>query len=151
TIGLTLLEEDFIYALMPALTPAELRSCVIRLHNLAEARPVVLEFGSMDPAQHEIISCAFGLGAAGVVLEEYGGGNWPSNTFKSGSLSLKMLHASALLPFIELNGTCPPRPARTPMVSVVICAFNAERTIRQCLQSLRQLDYTNFEVIVVDD
>jgi O-antigen biosynthesis protein len=151
TVGLTLLEEDFLYAVMPALTPGELRSWVIRLHNLAEARPVVVEFGSMGPAQPEIISCAFGLGAAGVVMEEYGGGNWPFNTFKSGSLSLKMLHASAPLPFMTLNGTCPPRPARTPMVSVVICAYNAERTIRQCLQSLRQLDYPNFEVIVVDD
>jgi glycosyltransferase involved in cell wall biosynthesis len=151
TVGLTLPEEDFLYAAMPALTPGELRSCVIRLHNLAEARPLVLEFGSMGPAKHEIISCAFGLGAAGVVLEEYEGGNCPPDRFKSGSLSLKMHDASERLPFSALNGACPPRPSRTPMVSVVICAYNAERTIRQCLQSLRQLDYPNFEVIVVDD
>jgi glycosyltransferase involved in cell wall biosynthesis len=37
------------------------------------------------------------------------------------------------------------------MVSVVICAYNAERTMLPCLESLRKLDYSNFEVIIVDD
>ncbi len=37
------------------------------------------------------------------------------------------------------------------MVSVVICAYNAERTMLPCLESLRKLDYPNFEVIIVDD
>jgi glycosyltransferase involved in cell wall biosynthesis len=37
------------------------------------------------------------------------------------------------------------------MVSVVICAYNAERTMLPCLDSLRRLQYPNFEVIIVDD
>src|SRR5206468_9924270 len=36
-------------------------------------------------------------------------------------------------------------------LTVVICAYNAERTMRPCLESLRLLDYPNFEVIIVDD
>jgi len=52
---------------------------------------------------------------------------------------------------MTLNGTCPPRPAKMPMVSVVICAYNAERTMRPCLESLKRLDYPNFEVVIVDD
>ena len=37
------------------------------------------------------------------------------------------------------------------MVSVVICAYNAERTMLPCLESLRRLNYPNYEVIIVDD
>ena len=44
TVGLTLHDEDFVYAVIPPLGPDKLRSSVIRLHNLAEARPVVLKF-----------------------------------------------------------------------------------------------------------
>ena len=62
-----------------------------------------------------------------------------------------MLKASELMPFVTLNGTCPPALPKTPMVSVVICAYNAERTMLPCLESLRKLDYPNFEVIIVDD
>ena len=62
-----------------------------------------------------------------------------------------MMRASDVMPFVTLNGTCPPQPAKTPMVSVVICAYNAERTMRPCLESLRRLDYPNFEVVIVDD
>jgi O-antigen biosynthesis protein len=38
-----------------------------------------------------------------------------------------------------------------PRVSVVVCSFNGERTLRDCLDGVRKLDYPNFEVIVVDD
>ncbi len=38
-----------------------------------------------------------------------------------------------------------------PRVSVVICAYNAAATIDECLTSLEQLRYPDFEVIVVND
>jgi glycosyltransferase involved in cell wall biosynthesis len=41
--------------------------------------------------------------------------------------------------------------AQAPRVSVVVCAYNAGRTLEQCLRSLRELDYPDYEVIVVDD
>jgi glycosyltransferase involved in cell wall biosynthesis len=145
TVGLSLLDEDLIYAEMPALTPIELKDYVIRLHNLAEARPVVLEFGEELPGQDELVACAFGLGAAGVVAPAM------RPAVSSGTLGIRMLSAGELLPFITLNGSCPPKPAETPMVSVVICAYNAERTMRSCLESLRKIDYPNFEVVIVDD
>jgi len=145
TAALALLEEDFIYAVMPAVSPAELRDYVIRLHNLAEARPVVVEFGEGLPGQDELVACAFGLGAAGVVAPAMRPAASP------GGLGIRMLSAGELLPFVTLNGSCPPGPAESPMVSVVICAYNAERTMRQCLESLRKLDYPNYEVVIVDD
>jgi glycosyltransferase involved in cell wall biosynthesis len=145
TAALAQLDEDFIYAVMPAISPTELRDYVIRLHNLAEARPLVVEFGEGLPGQDELVACAFGLGAAGVVAPA------TQPAASSGSLGIRMLSAGELLPFITLNGSCPPAPAETPMVSVVICAYNAERTMRQCLESLRKLDYPNYEIIIVDD
>src|SRR5919112_6885277 len=38
-----------------------------------------------------------------------------------------------------------------PKVSVVVCAYQAEETIGACLQSLADLTYPDYEVIVVDD
>jgi GT2 family glycosyltransferase len=40
---------------------------------------------------------------------------------------------------------------RTPRASVVVCTYNGGRTLDQCLRSLRQLDYPDYEVIVVND
>jgi GT2 family glycosyltransferase len=39
----------------------------------------------------------------------------------------------------------------TPRISIVVCAFNAEPTLAECLEGVRQLDYPDYEVIVVDD
>ncbi|MGH7877954.1 MAG: glycosyltransferase, partial [Candidatus Binataceae bacterium] len=145
TLGLSSLAEDLIYAEMPALAPAELSAYVMRLHNLAEARPVVLEFGEGLPAQDELVVSAFGLGAAGVVAPAMRPAASPGWT------GLRALRGGELPPFLALNGECPPLPAAPPMVSVVVCAYNAERTMLACLESLRELDYPNYEVIVVDD
>jgi cellulose synthase/poly-beta-1,6-N-acetylglucosamine synthase-like glycosyltransferase len=45
----------------------------------------------------------------------------------------------------------PPPLERSPKVSVVVCAYNAERTMEACLVSLRTLNYPNYEVVVVND
>ena len=38
-----------------------------------------------------------------------------------------------------------------PRVSVVVCSYNGAATLRECLNSLMQLDYPDFEVILIDD
>ena len=38
-----------------------------------------------------------------------------------------------------------------PSASVVVCAYQAQDTIEECLWSLTNLDYPNYEVLVVDD
>src|SRR5262249_8925142 len=39
----------------------------------------------------------------------------------------------------------------SPRVSVVVCSYNGAPTLAQCLRSLMALDYSDYEVIVVDD
>jgi glycosyltransferase involved in cell wall biosynthesis len=145
TRALALQDEDFLFAEVDALDPVELRDFVIAMHNIAEARPVVIEFNEASPGQDEAVAVAFGMGAAGVVAPPV-----PAPASHD-SLGIRMLRGSDLLPFISLNGSCPPPAPQVPMVSVVICAYNAERTMRECLESLTRLVYPNFEVIIVDD
>jgi O-antigen biosynthesis protein len=38
-----------------------------------------------------------------------------------------------------------------PKISVIVCTYNGGRTLRECFQELQQLNYPDFEVIVVDD
>src|SRR5260370_41682495 len=38
-----------------------------------------------------------------------------------------------------------------PRISVIVCSYNGQRPLYGCLAGLLQLDYPNFEVIVVDD
>src|SRR5438477_506357 len=51
----------------------------------------------------------------------------------------------------QYSGVLPPPLQKYPRVSVVVCAYNAERTMDQCLASLAELNYPNYEVIVVND
>ncbi|MFC1709284.1 glycosyltransferase [Candidatus Omnitrophota bacterium] len=38
-----------------------------------------------------------------------------------------------------------------PFVSVIVPTYNSERTIKKCIDSLLDIDYSNYEIIIVDD
>jgi glycosyltransferase involved in cell wall biosynthesis len=142
------------------------RRYLARLQNLAEDRPLVLtEFGIdsiREGADHqaEILSwqirAAFEGGVAGTFIFA-----WTDEWFTNGvyvddwAFGLVKRDRSAKAAFYAVReiyrSALPPPLARAPNVSVVICAYNAESTMEACLQSLLQLRYPNFEVIVVDD
>ncbi|MBF6568569.1 MAG: glycosyltransferase [Candidatus Binataceae bacterium] len=144
TRSLALDDEDFVYTDAVGLSPLELRDYLVSIHNLADSRPVIIEFNGANPSLDELAATAFGMGAAGVVA--------PAALIPPPDQALAVTaHPADSKPFLALNGDCPPVPAETPMVSVVICAYNAERTMRACLEALARLDYSNYEVIVVDD
>lgn len=44
-----------------------------------------------------------------------------------------------------------PKDTVWPKISVVVCSYNGSKTIRKTLEELKQLDYPNFEVIVIND
>src|SRR5260370_7342149 len=59
---------------------------------------------------------------------------------KSFGVVQKCFHAAPYFPL-----------TRSPKVSVVVASYNAERTLRACLDSLERLNYPDYEVILVDD
>ena len=40
---------------------------------------------------------------------------------------------------------------KTMLISIILPAYNEEKDILECLKSLKQQDYKNFEIIIVDD
>jgi glycosyltransferase involved in cell wall biosynthesis len=144
----------------------DFRRYLSRLQNLAKDKPLVLtEFGvdSMREGateQAQILSwqvrAAFESGVAGTVVFSWTD-DWFTGGFQVGDWAFGLVdgerHKKPAYHAVQklYSGQLPPPLEHPPRVSVVICAYNAERTIDACLASLRTLRYDNFEVIVVND
>ncbi len=142
------------------------RRYTARLHNLAIDRPLVLtEFGidsfrQGTAEQRRIlawqVSTAFEAGAAGTFVfawtDEWFTGGYAVKDWAFGLVDRERRPKPALAAVRQhYLGALPPRLPRHPRVSVVVCAYNAERTMDQCLASLAALNYPDYEVIVVND
>jgi O-antigen biosynthesis protein len=142
------------------------RRYIARLHNLALDKPLVLtEFGvdSMrngEGEQARILSwqvrAAFSAGVAGTFVfawtDEWFTGGHLIEDWAFGLVDRERQPKAALYEVAgRYKGTLPPPLPRYPRVSVVVCAYNAERTMEACLASLETLDYPDYEVIVVND
>jgi glycosyltransferase involved in cell wall biosynthesis len=142
------------------------RRYVSRLHNLAVDRPLVLtEFGidSMREGaaeQARILSwqirTAFEMGAAGTVVfawtDEWFTGGHVIEDWAFGLVDRARQPKAAFAAVGErYAGPIPPPLPAYPRLSVVVCSYNAERTMAACLASLEALNYPNYEVIVVND
>ena len=142
------------------------RRYIARLHNLAVDQPLVLtEFGvdSMregEEAQQRILSwqvrSAFEAGVAGTFVfawtDEWFTGGHPIEDWAFGLVDRKRRPKASLCEVArQYKSVLPRRLPHYPRVSVVVCAYNAERTIDRCLASLAVLNYPNYEVIVVND
>ncbi len=139
---------------------------IARLHNLAVDRPLVLtEFGvdslhEGEEEQRRVLSwqvrTAFAAGVAGTCVF-----SWTDEWFTGGHLVENWAfglvdrerRSKPALDEVERAyvGPLPPPLPHYPRVSVVVCAYNAERTIDACLASLEVLNYPDYEVIVVND
>src|SRR5437899_1269451 len=142
------------------------RRYIARLHNVALDQPLVLtefgvdSFGEGEEEQRRVLSwqvhTAFEGGVAGTFIFA-----WTDEWFTGGHLienwafGLVDRDRRPKPSFDEVvrqyNGVLPPPLRRYPRVSVVVCAYNAERTMNQCLASLAVLNYPDYEVIVVND
>ncbi len=144
----------------------DFRHYLSRLQNLARDKPLVLtEFGidsirEGQAAQAEIlrwqVRAAFESGVAGTVVfswtdDWYTGGfqveDWAFGLVGRERQEKPSFHAVQSL----YRSPLPPPIADPPRVSIVICAYNAARTLDACLASMRELSYPSYEVIVVND
>ncbi len=143
-----------------------LEAYLARLQNLAGERPLVLTEVGLDSLRHGEekqaytldwqIRTAFAAGCAGAFVYA-----WTDEWFRAGAavddwdFGLTRRDRSpkpALAAVREAFADVPvPSDQAWPRISVVVCTYNGQRTIGDCLQGLRELDYPDFEVIVVDD
>jgi len=146
--------------------PSAFRRYIARLHNLAHDRPLVLtEFGvdsfsQGEDEQRRVLSwqvrTAFEAGIAGTFVfswtDEWFTGGCLIENWAFGLVGRDRRPKPSLCEVVrQYQGTLPPPLQRYPRVSVVVCAYNAERTMDQCLASLAVLNYPDYEVIVVND
>lgn len=145
---------------------AGFRRYLSRLHNLAEDRPLVLTELGVDSLregrarQREFVGwmtrAAFEGGAAGAVVfswtDEWHTGGQTVRDWAFGLVDTARKPKPAYQAVRDVfTAPLPPAPERTPRVSVVVCAFNAERTLAACLEALRHQHYPDYEVVVVND
>jgi GT2 family glycosyltransferase len=143
---------------------------LLRLQNLTEDHPLILgEFG-MDTIRHsqdeqsEMLSwhidSVVHCGLAGTIFfawtdEWYTGDqeitDWAFGLVTRERQPKKVFHALREK-LGQDNAALPHRPLpQTPFVSVIVCSYNGAKTLAACLQSLGNLNYPNYEVILVDD
>ena len=141
-----------------------------RLQNLADDKPLILgEFG-MDTIRHpeeeqaemlrwHIQSVVRG-GLAGTIIyawtDEWFRGGQEITDWAFGLVRRDRTLKPAYHTVQELFGGNEPITRRvplpsTPKVSVIVCSYNGAKTLDRCLASLRQVEYPDYEVILVDD
>ncbi|MGH2729841.1 MAG: glycosyltransferase [Actinomycetota bacterium] len=137
-----------------------------RLHNLAGDRPVVMSEIGLDSLRNGEdeqarsvewqIRTTFESGCAGAFVF-----SWTDEWHRAGAevedwafgLTDKQRRPKPALDRAQAAFSEVPFPAETdwPRVSVVICCYNGEEFLSDCLDGVGRLEYPNFEVIVVDD
>jgi GT2 family glycosyltransferase len=142
------------------------RRYLFRLQNLVGDKPLVLGELGMDTLRHgeaeqaEFLAGHLAearlMGLAGAFVfswtDEWHTGGHPITDWAFGVTRADRSPKASYHALRELF-TRPPSALldETPRVSVVVCTYNGGRTLDQCLRSLENLDYPDYEVIVVDD
>ncbi|HEY6167893.1 MAG TPA: glycosyltransferase [Verrucomicrobiae bacterium] len=137
-----------------------------RLQSIAEAKPLLLgEFGADSIREGEEKKCellswqietAFRCGLAGAIVYSFTD-DWfkderQVNDWGFGLTTRNREPKASFAVVQKAFGTAPhfPLPGY-PKVSVVVASYNGGKTLKACLDSLGQLNYPNYEVILVDD
>ncbi|MFL5328632.1 MAG: glycosyltransferase [Gemmataceae bacterium] len=146
--------------------PRTFRKYLMRLGNIAGDKPVVLGELGMDALRHgENAQAEFlqshladiarsGLAGAFVFSwtdDWHTGGHaiqdWAFGVTRADRSPRAAYHAAREV-FTRSPASLLPS---APRVSVIVCTYNGGRTLRQCLHSLLDIEYPDYEVIVVDD
>lgn len=142
------------------------KSYLAKLQLLADAKPLVLgEFGVDSLREGEPAKCvmlawqielAFRAGLAGTIVfsftDDWHRGGQPITDWQMGLTTAARERKPSFAVVQQAFRAAPRFPlARKPKVSVVIASYNADRTLKGCLESLRKLNYPDYEIILVDD
>lgn len=142
-----------------------------RLQNLAGDKPLILSEFGMDTIRHpqeeqaelltQHVTTVFQSGLAGTIIF-----SWTDEWFTDGidvedwafGLVDKNRNPKVSYRALQPRLSHPERPLaerfplpEMPKVSVVVCSYNGARTLEDCLKSLQNLHYPDYEVIFVDD
>ena len=159
-------EIDFICFNVYLHRPKDYEAYLARLQMLADTKPLILgEFGMDSIREGEPHKCEFlawqielGVqgGLAGMVVFSF-----TDDWFRGGlqiedwAFGLTTRERKLKESFFAVQKQYRIAPdfllSRFPRVSVVVASFNGGRTLRACLESLRRLNYPEYEVILVDD
>ena len=141
-----------------------------RLQNLADDKPLILgEFG-MDTIRHpeeeqaemlrwHIESVVRG-GLAGTIVyawtdEWFRGGqeilDWAFGLVRRDRTKKPAFETVKSLFFGEGSMTSRVKLREYPKASVIVCSYNGGKTLDRCLTSLKDINYPNYEVVLVDD
>jgi GT2 family glycosyltransferase len=137
-----------------------------RLQNLADERPLIMAEIGLDSRrngeekQAETIDWQIRLaGAAGCAgafvfswTDEWHRGGHDIGDWDFGLTTRDRTPKPALAAASSAFAEVPfPPGMRSPRVSVVVCTYNGAPTLADCLDGLQNLDYPDYEVIVVSD
>ncbi len=143
----------------------EFERYLLRLQNLTDEYPLILgEFG-MDTIRHSeeeqaemlswhldsVIKC----GLAGTIFfswtDEWYTGDQEVTDWAFGLVRRDRTPKQSY-PALRAK-LAQPEPAltETPFVSIIVCSYNGGATLRACLQSLEEIHYPKFEIVLVDD
>jgi len=147
-------------------SPDRFDSYLPRLQNIAGERPLVMTEIGLDSRKHGLaaqadslrsqIGSAFTSGCAGVFAfawtDEWHRGGFEIEGWDFGLTDRDRRPKPALHAVTNAFSDAPfPNDIEWPAISVVVCSFNGQRTIEDCMEGLLELDYPNYEVIVVND
>ena len=145
---------------------AAFNNYLAKLHMLAESKPLLLGETGLDSLREgearkaELLAWqvedSFRAGLAGTIVFSFTDDWWRGGcqvedwamgittrdrTPKESSAAVARAFRAA--PYFPLP--------RYPKVSVIVCSYNAGRTLAACLDSLERLNYPEYEIILVDD
>jgi GT2 family glycosyltransferase len=142
-----------------------LEAYLARLQNLTDERPLLLAEIGLDSrrngeqAQAETlawqISSVFASGCAGAIAfawtDEWYRGGFEIEDWDFGLTARDRTPKPVLAAVSDAMDAVPFPDSRWPKISVVVCSLNGAPTIRDTMEGLRYLKYSNFDVIVVND
>ena len=144
----------------------QLEVYIARLQNIAGDRPlIVAELGLNSDAHGEEaqavslgwqVRTAFRSGCAGAVVfcwtDEWHTGGVDIAEWQFGLTNRDRRPKAALAAVREAFDEVPfPKRVDWPSTSVIVCTYNGSATLRECLEGIQELDYPDYEAIVVDD